>query len=55
LFWRGQDGPSSYDIDKNCIEEAYNGRHPRLGLILEGIKSKDFVDTRFSSTHRSAT
>jgi hypothetical protein len=38
----------------NCLEEAYNGKHPRLGLILEGIEKEDFVDARFSATYRSA-
>jgi hypothetical protein len=28
--------------------DAYNGKNPRLGIILEGVNNKDFLNARLS-------
>jgi hypothetical protein len=28
--------------------DAYNGKNPRLGVILEGVENRDFLDARLS-------
>ena len=50
LFFRGQNGENTHDISDDCIVDAYNGKNPRLGGILEGLIHPDFVDIRYSKT-----
>lgn len=53
LYWRGQNGQSSYDTG-DCIADAYNGKYPRLGMAFESLDHPDFLDVRFSSTYRES-
>jgi len=49
LFFRGQNGESTHDISDDCVVDAYNGKNPRLGAVLEGLQHPDFVDARYSN------
>ena len=50
LFFRGQNVHTTWDIGDDCVIDAYNGRNPRLGAVIEGVNHRDFVDARFCST-----
>lgn len=49
IYWRGQSGLSTQDLE-NCMEDAYNGKFTRLGLVLESINNFNLIDARFSKS-----
>ena len=57
-FWRGQDGMSSYDhhsysVD-GALDDAFNNKYPRLGLVLTSIKTPNLIDAKFSNIAHSS-
>lgn len=54
LHWRGLNEDSSLDLSDDCLVDAYNGKLARLGIILEGVENRDFIDSRFSKSYYSS-